>query len=73
MWKSYFVLGPNLMPNNNLIDVIEFIPILVVIIEISEQRLKLWTPWYRKIQSFRCKKALLLNKLEVVLIDHTTH
>ncbi len=40
-WKSNFVFSSDLCSNNNLVNIIKFIPILVLVSHVSEQGLKL--------------------------------
>jgi hypothetical protein len=38
--ESNFILSPNLMSHNDLVDIIELVPILILILQISKKRLK---------------------------------
>lgn len=52
-WEGNFVLSSDLLTNNDLIDIIEFIPI-IVFLEISVKWLELWTTRNSDIQCFSC-------------------
>ena len=45
VWKGDFVLSPNLMANDDLVDVVEFVPILILLLCVAEQGLEFRTAW----------------------------
>ena len=62
------VLCPHGLPNDDLVYVIKFIPVFVVDIDISHQRLKFWSSRNGNIQCFSCEKCLQIIQVKVVFI-----
>lgn len=62
------VLGPNRLPNDDLIDVVKFIPILITHITVLDQRLKFRTSRNGHIQSFSCEEALWVEEVEEIVV-----
>jgi hypothetical protein len=60
------------MSHNDLVDIIEFIPILIFFINISIEWFKLGTSRNSHIQSFGREKALFVEKVKVILINQIT-
>jgi hypothetical protein len=46
----------------------KLVPVLILIIHITVQRLELWTTWNGHVQRLGCVEGLLLEEIEVVLV-----
>ena len=51
MREGDFVFHTNLLTNDDLVDIIELIPVLVIIIHVTIKRLKFRTSWDRHVES----------------------
>lgn len=60
------VLRADLMSDNNFIDVIELVPILLVPVHVSEQRLKLGAPRHGHVEGLGCEERLFVEQVPVV-------
>mmetsp|Transcript_38034 Transcript_38034/g.88957 ORF Transcript_38034/g.88957 Transcript_38034/m.88957 type:complete len:219 (-) Transcript_38034:572-1228(-) len=60
------VLCAQLLPHDDLVDVVELVPVLILIVHVSIQRLELRTSWDGHVQGLGCEEGLLLEKIEVV-------
>jgi hypothetical protein len=49
MWEGHLIFGPDLMSYDDLVDVIELIPIFILLIDVSMQRLELGSTWDRHV------------------------
>jgi len=67
--EGYFILRSDLLTNNDLINIIEFIPI-VVFLKIPVKRLELWTTRNSDVQCFSCVERLGIEKIKVILINN---
>lgn len=56
MWKCYLVLCSDWLADDDLTDVIELIPIFILVIHITEKRLEFGATRNGHIQSFGCEK-----------------
>lgn len=70
MRKGNLVLSTDRMSNYNLVDVIKFVPILILLIlnSIAVEGLKLRSPWYGHIQSFCRVESFLIKQVKVILV-----
>lgn len=69
MWESDLIFGSNGMTNDDFVDVIELIPIFVIVQLITKQRFKLRSTWYRHVQGFSGVEALFVKKVVVVFVS----
>ena len=67
--EGNLILCSYLMSHNDLINVVEFIPVLVFILDVSVQRFKLRTSRDRHVQRLGREEAALVKEVEVVLIN----
>ena len=72
MRECDFVLGSYLLSDDNFVDVVEFVPIFVFFIDISEERLKFRTSRNSHIKGFSGVKGLKVKKIEIVFIYKVT-
>ena len=63
MRECDFVFRTNLLTNDDLVDVIELIPVLVIIIHVTIKRLKLRTAWDRHVESFGGKERIFVKEI----------
>mmetsp|Transcript_27924 Transcript_27924/g.90698 ORF Transcript_27924/g.90698 Transcript_27924/m.90698 type:complete len:214 (-) Transcript_27924:799-1440(-) len=68
IWECNPVFRSNLLANNNLVDVIEFIPVLLINVVIAIQRFEFRTSRNRDIESLGSIKRWQIEKIEVVPI-----
>jgi hypothetical protein len=66
--ESYLVLRSDLMPNDDLIDIVELVPVIVLILQISEKRLEFWTSRYGHIKCLSREEAPLVEKIEIIFV-----
>jgi hypothetical protein len=72
MRVSNFVFSSYLVSDDDLIDIIEFIPVLVFIVKISVKWFKLRTSRYCHVQSLSSVETLLVEEIEIVLVYQIT-
>lgn len=70
MRESDFVLRPNRMSNDDLIDVVKLVPILIEITEISIKGLKFRSTRDSNIQSLSSEEGFEVEKVEIILINN---
>jgi len=63
-----FVFSSNLVPYDDLVDVVELVPVFIVLKLIAIERLKLGAAWDSQVQSLGCVERLLIKQIEVVFI-----
>jgi hypothetical protein len=68
-----FVFSSYLVTNDNLVDVIELIPVFVVVFQITEQRFEFRTTRNSAVECLGGEERLLFKHVEVVLIDQIAH
>mmetsp|Transcript_8069 Transcript_8069/g.26445 ORF Transcript_8069/g.26445 Transcript_8069/m.26445 type:complete len:203 (-) Transcript_8069:717-1325(-) len=66
--ELHLVLGADLVPDDDLIDVVEFVPIVLVNVRVSEQRLELGPAWDGAVERFGGKEGTLVKQMKVVRI-----
>lgn len=69
MRKSNFVLSPNGMPDNYLINVIKFVPVLVKISQVSVKRLEFRTTWNSYVQGLSCEERFEVKQVIVIFVN----
>jgi hypothetical protein len=72
MRVSNFVFSSYLVSDDDLIDIIEFIPVLVFIVKISIKWLKLRTSRDCHVQSLCSVETLLVKEIEIVIVNQIT-
>jgi hypothetical protein len=45
VWERNLVLSSDLVPHNNLVDIVKLVPILVLFVDVAVERLKLGSSW----------------------------
>jgi hypothetical protein len=70
--KRDLVLGSNWVADDNLVDVVKFIPVILLVVHVSIERLKLWSSRNSHVQRFGSVKALLVEKIVVVFVSKVT-
>ena len=68
MWEGDLILRSDLLSDDQFINIVELIPILIFLIDISKQRLEFRTARNGHVQSLRGVKTLLVEQMEVVLV-----
>jgi len=68
VWESNLILCSYLVSHNYLVDIVEFIPVFILLENVSIQRLELRSARYGHVKSFGSVKALFVEEVEVVLI-----
>ncbi len=72
MRKSYFILRSNLLPYNNFIYIVEFIPIVILLINVSEERFEFRTSWNGNIECFGSVETFLVKQIKVIIVHQVT-
>ena len=67
--ECYLVLSPDLVPHYDLVDVVELVPVLVLLVDVSVQGLELWPSRYCLVEGFCSVEALLVEEVKVVLVS----
>ncbi|RNA42797.1 hypothetical protein BpHYR1_029176 [Brachionus plicatilis] len=67
--KGDAVLGADGLANDDLVNVVELVPVLFVGIDVFDERLKFWTARYRDIERLGRKKRLQVEQVEVVVVE----
>mmetsp|Transcript_39335 Transcript_39335/g.83814 ORF Transcript_39335/g.83814 Transcript_39335/m.83814 type:complete len:530 (-) Transcript_39335:36-1625(-) len=62
------VLCSELLTNDDLVDVVELVPILILVVHVAVQRLELGASRNGHVQSLRSVERLLLEEVEVILV-----
>lgn len=62
------VLRPNRLPDDNLVDVIELIPVLVAHVAVLDQWLELGSSRNSHVQCLGCEEALRIKQVEEVAV-----
>lgn len=60
------VLRSDLMADDDLVDVVELIPVFLITIHVTEQGLELWSPRHGDIQRLSGEKRLLVEQVPVI-------
>ena len=63
-----FILGADLVADNNLINIIEFVPVFILLINITIQWLELRTARDGQIECFGGVEGLLVEEVEIILV-----
>lgn len=69
VWKSDSVFRSHRLSDNNLIDVIELVPIFVALVVILDERLEFWASRNRHIQCFRGEETFRIKQVKEVIVD----
>jgi len=69
VWEGYFVLGPDGVSDDDLVDVVELVPVLVFFNHVLEQRLELGSAWNRHIECLCSVEGLLVKEVVVIGVD----
>ena len=64
--EGHAVLRPDLVPDDDLVDVVELVPVLLVPVHVAEKGLELGTPRHRDVESLRREEGLLIEEVPVV-------
>jgi len=59
--KGNFILSSNLISDYDFVDIIELVPIFIIVKLIFVKWFKLWSTGYSYVQSFRSVKALFIK------------
>lgn len=68
MRESNLVLGSDDVSDDNLVDIIEFVPVLVEGVHVSVQRLKFGTTRQSNVERFGSEETLLIKQVECVVV-----
>ena len=68
MWERDFVLGANLLRDDDFADIIELIPIFVKCVHIPVKRLELGPAWNGHIQSFCSEEGILIEEVTCIAV-----
>ena len=68
MWEGDFILGADLVADNNLINIIELVPVFILLINITIQWLELRTARDGQIECFGGVERLLVEEVEIILV-----
>lgn len=68
MWESDLVLGSDDTSDDDLVDVVELVPVLVKRLRVPEQWLELGSSWQSNVQRLRGEETLLVEKVERIVI-----
>mmetsp|Transcript_13648 Transcript_13648/g.34058 ORF Transcript_13648/g.34058 Transcript_13648/m.34058 type:complete len:266 (-) Transcript_13648:916-1713(-) len=66
--KCELVLGANGLADDDLVDIIELIPVIIVLLQIAMQRLELRSSWNSHIQGLGRNEGVHVEEVEVILI-----
>lgn len=66
--KGYLILGSDLISDDDLRNVVELIPVLILLKDVSKEGLKFRTSWNGHIQSFSSVESLLVKQVVVIFI-----
>lgn len=69
VWKSDSVFRSHRLSDNNLIDVIELVPIIVARVVILDERLEFRAAGNRHVQRLRGEEAFRIKQVEEVIVD----
>lgn len=69
MRESNLVLCPNLIPYNNFVNIVEFVPVLIIFKLISVQRFELRASRNRNVKCFCGVETLLIKQIKVVFVN----
>jgi len=63
------VLCSDVLTNDDLVDIIELIPVIISVFDISVQRLKLGSTRDSHVEGLGREEALLVEQVEVILVS----
>ena len=67
------VLCPDRLPDDDLVDVVELVPIVIQGSRILDQRLVFRTPGNSDVQCLSGEEGLQVEQVEVVVVDQVSH
>ena len=68
MRKRDLVLSTDLLTDYNLVNIIEFVPVLVESVHVAIQRFELGTSGDGEVERFRCEESFLVEQVEGVAV-----
>ena len=72
IWEGNFILGSNLISDYDFVDIVELVPIFVIVELVFVERFKLGSSRDRYIQRFCSVETLFVKKIEIVFIYKIT-
>jgi hypothetical protein len=69
MWECNFILSPDRLANYDFRDIIELVPVLILLVDVSVQWLEFRAAWDGNVQSLSREEALQIEEIIVVFID----
>lgn len=69
IWESDAILCAHRLPNDNLVNVVELIPVIVAEIVVLDQWLELGTTWDGHVKRLRREETLGIEKVEEIIVD----
>jgi hypothetical protein len=67
--EGNLVLSPDLVADDNLVDVVKLIPVFIIFKLIAIQRLEFRSTRDRQVQCFRSVEALLVKQVEIIFVS----
>jgi hypothetical protein len=70
MRKGYLILCSDRMPDDYLVDIVEFVPVFIEIGEITVQRLEFGAARNGNVQSFSGEETLKIKEIVIVFVNN---
>ena len=69
IWKRDSILSSNWLPDDDLVDVVELVPIFIGRVHVLDERLKFRTARYGHVQRFGGEERFEIEQVEVVVVQ----
>ena len=67
--EGHAVLRPDLVPDDDLVDVVELVPVLLIAVHVAEKRLELRPPRHGDVECLGGEERLLVEQVPVVPVE----
>ena len=67
--ESDSVFRAHRLTDDDLVDVVELVPVFITQVVIFNQRFELRSTWNRHVEGFRGEKTLRIEKIEEIAVD----
>lgn len=69
MWECNFILSPDRLADDDFRDIVELVPVLILLVDVSVQWLEFRTARDGNVQGLSREEALQVEEIIVVFID----
>lgn len=69
IWEGDAILGSDRLSDDDLVDIVELVPVLILKWIFLDQRFELWTTGDSLIERLRSEERLQIEEIKVVVVD----